>query len=66
MTREELLNKEVIKVKDIQEAYGCSYCQATGIIRAIRAYNDRLNIRGAVHVLDYIEYWEAKSKAKRG
>ena len=24
MTREELLNKEVIKVKDIQEAYNCS------------------------------------------
>lgn len=66
MTREELLSKEVIKVKDIQEAYGCPYNKATQIIRAIKAYNDRLEVRGCVHVLDYIEYWDAKSKNKRG
>ena len=62
MTREELLNKEVIKVKDIERAFDCSYDKATEIIRTIKAYNDRLQIKGAIHVLDYMEYWEAKSK----
>lgn len=65
MTREDLLNKEVIKVRDIQEAYGVSYHTATGIIRAIKSFNDRLQIRGVVHVLDYIEYWEARSKFEK-
>lgn len=62
MTREELLNKEVIKIRDIQEAYQCSYHKASDIVRAIKAYNDRLCIRGVVHQLDYQEYMEAKSK----
>lgn len=62
MTREELLNKEVIKVKDIMSAFDCNYNKATQIIRAIKAFNDRYKVRGAIHVLDYMEYWEAKSK----
>ena len=62
MTREELLNKEVIKVKDIERAYNVSYDKATEIIRAIKAFNDRLQIRGCVHILDYMDYWNSKSK----
>ena len=62
MTREELLNKEVIKIKDIQEAFSCSYTTASNIIRAIKSNNDRLKIRGVVHILDYIEYWNSSSK----
>lgn len=62
MTREELLNKEVIKVKDIEDAYNVSYDKATEIIRAIKGFNDRLQIRGCVHILDYIDYWNSKSK----
>lgn len=62
MTREELLNKEVIKVEDIERAYNVSYDKATEIIRSIRAFNDRLKIRGCVHILDYIDYWNSKSK----
>lgn len=65
MTREELLNKEVIKVKDIQEAYDCSYNKAAEVIRAIKDFNDRLCIRGVVHQLDYREFMEAKSKAQK-
>ena len=65
MTREELLNKEVIKIKDICEAYEVSYHTAGNIIRAIKDFNDRLGIRGVVHVLDYKEYWDAKSKKGR-
>lgn len=64
MTREDFINKEVIKIKDIQAAYGCSYTTAANIIRAIKAYNDRLCIRGVVHQLDYQEYMAAKSKFK--
>ena len=65
MTREELLNREVIKISDIQEAYQVCYHKAANIIRAIKHYNDRLNIRGVVHILDYKEYWEARSKFER-
>ena len=64
MTREELLNKEVIKIKDVQDAYNCCYCTASNLIKAIKSYNDRLGIRGVVHQLDYREYMEAKSKSK--
>lgn len=64
MTREELLNKEVIRIKDIQDCYDCSYHTASNIIRAIKYFNDRLGIRGVVHQLDYREYMEAKSKSK--
>lgn len=62
ITREELLNKEVIKVKDIEGAYDVSYDKATEIIRAIKAFNDRLQIRGCIHILDYMEYLNSKSK----
>jgi hypothetical protein len=62
MTREELLNKEIIRVKDIMSAYDCNYNKATQIIRAIKAFNDRYCVRGCVHVLDYIDYWNSKSK----
>lgn len=65
MTREELLNKEVIKISDIQEAYDICYHSAASIIRAIKHYNDRLKIRGIVHILDYKEYWEARSKFEK-
>lgn len=65
MTREELLNKEVIKIKDIQQAYDCSYHTAADIIKAVKTFNDRLGIRGIVHQLDYQEYMNAKSKAKQ-
>lgn len=65
MTREELLSKEVIKIADIQKCYDLCYHKAANIIRAIKHYNDRLNIRGVVHVLDYIEYFNAKSKFEK-
>lgn len=62
MTREELLNKEVIRIKDIEQAYQVSYHTAGNIIRAIKAFNDRLGIKGVVHILDYKEYWDSKTK----
>lgn len=65
MTREELLNLEVIKIKDIQEAYKCCYHKAADIVRAIKDFNDRLGIRGVVHQLDYQEYMNAKSRIKK-
>lgn len=66
MTREELLNKEVIRIKDLMEAYNMPYQSCAKIMRAIKDYNDRLQIKGCCHVLDYQEYWNAKSKIKNG
>ncbi len=62
MTREELLNKEIIRIKDLVEAYDMPYQACARIMRAIKDYNDRLNIRGCCHVLDYKEYWEARKR----
>ena len=62
MTREEFAKKEVIRIADIQETYGVCYHTAGNILRAIKAYSDRLGIRGICHQLDYQDYINAKSK----
>lgn len=55
--RMDIFSKEIITIKDIQNLFDISYSSAAGIIRSIKAKKDRLNIAGAVHIQDYIEFY---------
>lgn len=47
--------KEVIRAKDLAEAWGISLDTAYKKIREIKAKSDRTKISGMVHLQDYIE-----------
>lgn len=49
--------KEVLGIKDIAEMLTVSKDKAADIIRQIRVKHDRLGIRGKIHIMDYIEYF---------
>ncbi len=56
--REEIFSKEYLSVKDVQELLGLSYNDAARTIRNIKRRTDRLNIRGKIHVQDYLDYFQ--------
>ena len=56
--REEIFSKEYLSVKDVQELLGLSYNDAALTIRNIKRITDRLNIRGKIHVQDYLDYFQ--------
>ena len=56
--REEIFSKEYLSIKDIQELLGLSYNDAARTIRNIKRRTDRLNIRGKIHVQDYLDYFQ--------
>lgn len=56
MTHSELMDKELIRIADMQAALGVPYDAAAKIIRTIKAYSDLLGISGAVCHQDYVNF----------
>lgn len=56
MTREEILNKEVLKNSDIQALLEVKKTKASEVINAIKHTSNILDIRGIVHIKDYLAY----------
>lgn len=52
-----LKGKEILKVNDIAEAFGCSKAVAYRIIQDIKADTDRLRLKGKVHISDYCKHF---------
>lgn len=50
-------DKEVIRAKDLAEAWGISQDTAYKKIREIKAKSDRTKISGMVHLQDYLEVY---------
>lgn len=56
MTHTELMNKELIRIKDIQQAFGMSYDAAARFIRTVKAHSDVFGMRGCIAHQDYVNY----------
>ena len=56
MTLQEIMQKEVFNVKDIQVIFNVGQSKAYKIMRAIKSVSDRLEITGRVHRKDYEDY----------
>jgi predicted nucleic acid-binding OB-fold protein len=54
---EERLKKPYITTKDIEEEYQCSKTIAQKIMREIKAYGVKIDIKGKVLVSDYIAWY---------
>ena len=56
MTHTELMDKELIRIADMQAALDVPYDTAAKIIRTIKTYSDLLGISGAVCRQDYVNF----------
>lgn len=56
MTLQEIMQKEVFNVKDIEVIFNVGQGKAYKIMRAIKSVSDRLEITGRVHRKDYEDY----------
>lgn len=56
MTHSELMDKELIRIADLQAALDVPYDSAARIIRSIKAHSDLLGISGAVCHQDYVNF----------
>lgn len=56
MTNVALMDLPVIRIKDIQAAFGMSYDAAARFIRTVKAYSDVFGIRGCIAHQDYVNY----------
>ena len=53
--RKEMFSKDFLTVADIQELLGLDYQTAAKIMRNIKRKSNRLDIRGKIHVQDYLD-----------
>lgn len=51
-----LMEMPLIRIKDIQQAFGMSYDAAARFIRTVKAYSDVFGIRGCIAHQDYVNY----------
>lgn len=56
MTNVALMDLPLIRIKDIQQAFGMSYDAAARFIRSVKAYSDVFGIRGCIAHQDYVKY----------
>lgn len=56
MTHAALMEMPLIRIKDIQQAFGVSYDAAARFIRTVKAHSDVLGIRGCIAHQDYVNY----------
>ncbi len=62
MTNVALMDLPVIRIKDIQSAFGMSYDAAARFIRTVKAYSDVFGIRGCIAHQDYVNYVNREAK----
>lgn len=53
-----IFSKDYLSIEDVQILLGMSYGDAAKLIRQIKRRFDRLNIRGKLHVQDYLDYYK--------
>ena len=51
-----LMDLPLIRIKDIQQAFGMSYDAAARFIRTVKAYSDVFGMRGCIAHQDYVNY----------
>lgn len=56
MTHAALMEMPLIRIKDIQQAFGMSYDAAARFIRTVKAYSDVFGMRGCIAHQDYVNY----------
>lgn len=56
MTNVALMDLPIIRIKDIQAAFGMSYDAAARFIRTVKAYSDVFGMRGCIAHQDYVNY----------
>lgn len=56
MTNIALMDLPLIRIKDIQQAFGVSYDAAARFIRTVKAYSDVFGMRGCIAHQDYVNY----------
>ena len=54
--RAEIFSKETISTKELAELYGVCLSSASQLMQRIKRSGDRLNIRGKIHVKDYLTF----------
>ena len=54
--RAEIFSKETISTKELAELYGVCLSSASQLMQRIKRNGDRLNIRGKIHVKDYLTF----------
>lgn len=57
-----LMDLPLIRIKDIQQAFGMSYDAAARFIRTVKAYSDVFGIRGCIAHQDYVNYVNREAK----
>ena len=62
MTIQEILEKEVFNIEDIQVIFQCGKSTGYKIIRDIKAISNRVKLSGRVHKKDYEDYINRLSK----
>ena len=60
--REAIFSKEYLSIADLQELLGLGYQEAARTMRNIKRKNDRLGIRGKIHVQDYFDFYGIKTE----
>ncbi len=60
--RNSIFAKECLTISDVMLLLNLSYDAAARIIREIKRKNDRLHIRGRVHIQDYLDYFGLTSR----
>lgn len=51
-----LMDLPLIRIKDIQQAFGMSYDAAARFIRSVKAHSDVFGMRGCIAHQDYVNY----------
>ena len=60
--REAIFSKEYLSIADLQDLLGLGYQEAARTMQNIKRKNDRLGIRGKIHVQDYFDYYGIKTE----
>lgn len=63
-TREEIFQKEVLTIKDLEFLLDIDYNSSAKLIRQIKFKHDRLGIQGKLHVEDYFDYFNIVDRTR--
>ncbi len=59
--RAEIFSKDALTIDDLMELLELSYPMAAQVMRNIKRRHDRLQVKGRLHVQDYMEYFGMSS-----
>ena len=62
--REQIISKDYLTIKDLQQLLGLTYQVAARVMRQIKFKFDRLGIQGKLHTEDYFEYYNITDRQR--